>query len=118
MEQVTRVPDLEGRLAGWKEEVNQVRTVLRGMNQRLENEAGRFSSRPLLVHVEHFQNQFICQKEVADELFHDLKQASRRHSATDPGAEAQGALTDRVETFSRLFKALSLEFDQFMKKPS
>lgn len=120
MEQVSEVSEISQQLAGWKAQVDRTRADLKGLAARLEPEAGRLHRREAMAEVEHFQNQFICQKEVADELFHDLKQAARRFPEGKV-AETDGrgdALRDRVETFLRLFEALKTDFNHFMDKVS
>lgn len=126
MEQVTQVPDLHRSIADWKGEVNVVRGEFSQLSHRLERVAGRFTQRASLAKVEHFQNQLICQKEVADELFHDLKQVSKRflnsnlseQGRRDEELSSYDRLRDRMETFKKLFSAMSSEFNEFMEKSS
>lgn len=126
MEQVSAIPDLHRKIADWKGEVNAVRTDLNVLTHDLEMAVSRYKGRPDMARIEHFQNQFICQREVADKLFHDLKQVSRRLDADgsidDPYSKMLWAdrdyLSDRMKTFNNLFMALKKGFEQFMGKPS
>lgn len=117
MEQVSEETEISRSIAGWKQEVNQVRLDLGGLGDRLQDRAAQLRQRDDLAEVEHFQNQFICQKEVADELFHDLKQASRRLSGRPSDHEAGvEELGERMETFLRLYEAMRSDFDGFIEK--
>jgi hypothetical protein len=79
--------------------------------------------RTLLAEVEHFQNTFICQKEVIDKLRHDLPDSRHKvenifnvlRSVND---DAQHALADRMETFRRIYGELKQEFRQFRSSMS
>lgn len=120
MEFPTQTNDLQ-QINSWKSEVDNVRQEMRAMRSRLEELAHRKTDAEMLVHVEHFQNQFICQLEVADELFHDLKQSAKKLSNNvyvihdDRPVEDYPALQDRMETFEKLYRELKHEFEQFIK---
>ncbi len=75
--------------------------------------------------VEHFQNQFIIQKEVIDVLEHDIK--------TDENRTAENAkenvtavehrrvvddqnIRDRMEIFKKIFGELKMEYQDFLGK--
>lgn len=75
--------------------------------------------------VEHFQNQFIRQREVKDILVHDIneaettmaKQVEANPVATEhKTAPDHTALRDRAETFTNLFAELKAEFNKFAAK--
>jgi hypothetical protein len=123
MEQVSQLPDLHRKITDWKGEVSTVREELSTLNDHLEKIARHNHLPAVMVQVEHFQNQFICQKEVADQLFHDLKQAAKSFSGNIRNEAYNGKITDaydhlndRMQTFNKLFAALKTEFNLFMKK--
>lgn len=120
MEQVTEVPELHRRLTDWKGEVDHLRGDMESLNQRLVEIAGKANRQETLAQIEHFQNQFICQKEVADELFQELKQTAKKLAAGDgrapQKADSYNGLADRVNTFNRLYKELKDEFHQFISE--
>lgn len=119
MEQEVTLPEFHRTIAGWKDEVNTVREDLTSLMEHLEKIIGSNTKHEILAHVEHFQNQFIRHKEVADELFHDLKQASKRLTKeNEKDNKLNNDLTDRMHTFKRLFKALKSDFDRFIEKSS
>lgn len=123
MDVPTQTSDLQQQINSWKIDVENVRKELREMRGRLEQMAHRKTDPEMLIHVEHFQNQFICQAEVADELFHDLKQSAKKlvnngvlaivHD--DRPVDDVTTLQDRMETFQKLYGELKNEFEQFVK---
>lgn len=127
MEQEVTLPEFHRTIAGWKDEVNSVRQDLTSLKDHLEKTIGSNTKHEMLAHVEHFQNQFIRHKEVADELFHDLKQASKLLAKDNDGdntlnnkdgGSTMQYLTDRMHTFKRLFMALKSDFNRFIEKSS
>jgi predicted RNase H-like nuclease (RuvC/YqgF family) len=123
MEIPTQTSDLQQQINSWKSNVENVRKELRELRGRLEQTAHRKTDAEMLVHVEHFQNQFICQAEVADELYHDLKQSAKKLMNNgilaivhdDRPVDDVTTLQDRMETFHKLYGELKNEFEQFVK---
>jgi len=123
MEIPTQSSDLQQQINSWKSNVDNARQEMRKMRGRLEQMAHRKTDTDMLIHVEHFQNQFICQMEVADELFHDLKQSAKKLMNNgilaivhdDRPVDDVGTLHDRMETFQKLYGELRHEFEQFAK---
>jgi hypothetical protein len=120
MEQVMPLPDLDREIAGWKGEVNEIRNELNKLNDRLGKVAVHHVSRTGSAQVEHFQNQFICKKEAADELYKELKRAGKK-LGNDSAAGLQDEeilrtydhLNERFQSFNRLFGHLRSEFESF-----
>lgn len=111
MEQESPVLDLRHKITDWKQEVDEVRQQFNHLAGRLVRAVDSRQPFETRVRAERFQNQLICQKEVADELVHDLKQARKRPAAEMP--EACGPLEDRVQTFRQLFFVLKRDLDRF-----
>ena len=75
------------------------------------------------VQVEHFQNQFILEKEVIDHLKHDLHVSEKQlaafvHELSGMGMETvrmdnHSNLRDRIFTFRKIYRELKEEFRQF-----
>jgi len=73
--------------------------------------------------VEHFQNQFILQKEVIDFLKHDLIVSERQlasfvHDMSGDGIDTikmdnHGKLRERMVTFRNIYKEIKNEFRRF-----
>ncbi|MCB0790328.1 MAG: hypothetical protein H6595_13720 [Flavobacteriales bacterium] len=92
---------------------------------RLEDIVKRNTHTEVLANVEHFQNQYIRQREVIDELRHDIKQHENfleKESIDRPTAidhrlfGDHTELRDRMETFERLYHELKNEFQQWLAK--
>ena len=74
--------------------------------------------------VEHFQNQFIRQNEISQELLHDLHVSDRQlaeDSAIDKDSDLilekeNSGIKDRVETYNKLLVELKNEFHLFLEK--
>lgn len=75
--------------------------------------------------AEHFQNLFIRQLEVNDELRHEINEESRLFAVTEAQnpvatdrklATDHTVLRDKVETYEKLFNELRLEFNTFVSK--
>ncbi len=121
MEVPTQSSDLQAQLSAWKGEVDQVRGSLRTMRSRLEELAGpRQANHERMVEIEHFQNQFIRQLEVADEMYHDLKQSAKFMGYGRPviihhdrPVDDYDRLNDRMEVFHRLHEELKGDFSRF-----
>ena len=104
-------------LAFYKEEIKIFEEHLTNILERNTNDNA------VPVQVEHFQNQFILQKEVIDFLKHDLhvseKQLARFVSdLSGEGIEGikmdnHGRLRERMATFRKIFREMKHEFRRF-----
>ena len=72
MESTISIEQFREELQSWKHELSSIKEEIRYFEQHLEQLATKRLPKELLAEVEHFQNQFICQKEVIDKLRHDL----------------------------------------------
>lgn len=120
MEVPTQSADLQAQLLTWKGEVDEVRNNLRSMRSRLEEIVPIQVNQERMVGIEHFQNQFIRQLEVADEMSHDLKQSAKSMSNNSPVFIHQDrpiadfdTMQDRMQVFHKLHEELKGEFNQF-----
>lgn len=124
MESPTQSAALHEQIVHWKTQVDHVREDVKQLRHRLEEVAAGDMHPEMLVQVECFQNRFIRQLEVADEMFHDLKQVDKqvaRHEGQSPEAAAsrstaEGNLRERMQTFNSLFHALRSNFNGFLEK--
>jgi len=94
-------------------------------NKRMEEIARRNTGREVLAELEHFQDRYIRENEVIDELRHDIKQHENileKESKERPVAidhrlfSDHGELRDRVETFEKLYKELKDELHRWLAK--
>ncbi|HEY0679530.1 MAG TPA: hypothetical protein VGD17_14700 [Chitinophagaceae bacterium] len=121
MEQSTvSIEQFQDELQAWKRELSSSKEEIKSFEQELADLASRNHNREVLAHVEHFQNNFIRQKEVIDELRHDLPDSrnkvenifNSRMQATDE-QDVHAHLNDRMETFRKLYTELKNNFQRF-----
>jgi chromosome segregation ATPase len=105
-------------LQSWKHELSSIKQEIRHFEHELEEMATRKLPRALLAQIEHFQNLFICHKEVIDTLRHDLPDS--RHKVENVfnvlrsvKNDSQHALSERMETFRKIFNDVKNEFRHF-----
>lgn len=99
---------------------------LRILTSRLEEIAGDYTSnKEVLTGIEHFQNQFIIQKEQLDLLKHEIDESDRliyneilkNEVASDHRTmKDHSEIRENIESFERIFKSLREEFNQFLSK--
>lgn len=118
------VTELHAEITEWKSNIELVRAEISTFQNQLSEIVRKNNHQEVLKEVEHFQNQFIRQLEVSDELFHELKAADRKLAqAADTGkdsasvfAENDANLRDSVEIYNKLFLELKKEFHSFLEK--
>jgi chromosome segregation ATPase len=118
MDSTTSIEQFQEELQTWKYELSSIKQEIRHFENHLEDLAKAKLPRNLLAEVEHFQNTFICQKEVIDKLRHDLPDSRHKvenifnilRSVND---DAQHALAERMETFRRIYEDIKQEFRHF-----
>lgn len=90
---------------------------------RLEEVVRLNTKQEVLAELEHFQNQFIREKEVIDELRHDIKKSEneveKEHKDNPVAIEHRWFkdhvdLRDRYETFERLYAELKTEYRRWL----
>jgi hypothetical protein len=93
--------------------------------RRMGELATRNTNSTLLAELEHFQNQYIRQREVIDVLRHDIKQHENfleKESLEHPTAIDRRSFTDhtelrhQMETFEKLYRELKDEFYRWVAK--
>lgn len=117
--------DLHAEHNEWQNKIRFFKNELRNFENELSEYIARESSHESLPVVEHFQNQFIMQREILDIMRHDFKQYEnaiehvQKHDV-DTTVEGIGALQlnckDRLTQFERFFHDLRHEFAGFINK--
>ncbi len=107
----------------WMNELDFYADEIKIFEHQLEELAGS-NIKELLPGVEQFQNNFIRQKEVLDQLRHDIK-VHEQALAHDAGA-ANEVIADRhhdheasreqIVTFKKIFAELKEDYLQFLRK--
>lgn len=109
----------------WVSELTLAVDQLNSFQNRLQEVNSANTATDIRAQVEHFQNQFIREKEVIDILIHDINAEERMLSenaqsnnvATDHRKVADNAdLRDRMGMFNKIFSELKNEFTAFLAK--
>ena len=105
----------------WSNELSFFYDEIAIFEHRLEELAQNYGERDTLAGVEHFQNQFIRQKEVLDQIRHDigvheqhltrLAQANEKISNLDE--EKHAKMKDSMDIFRKIYQELKQEFYRF-----
>jgi hypothetical protein len=82
------------------------------------------NDKDMLASLEQFQNKFIRQKEVLDELKHEIKVHEQKLGwamQNDPQKARNfihhhDEMRDQIETFKKIFAGLKVNFYKFLKK--
>ncbi|MCW3462799.1 hypothetical protein [Chitinophaga nivalis] len=119
----TQPEDLHQQINTWKSNVNDVRDEVKMMRDRLEQIALSDAPREVMTRVEHFENRFLRQREVADEIFHDIKQCAKKVTATpvlvihdDRPVDDYDTMQNRMEIFQKLYEELKSDFNHFITR--
>jgi len=115
---------LHSEITEWKSNVELVRSEISTFQKQLNEIVSKNNSQEVLKEVEHFQNQFIRQLEVSDELLHDLHAADHELAdKADIGSDSElvlvednTGLRERADTYNKLFRELKNEFHLFLEK--
>lgn len=95
------------------------------LEHRLEDIVRRNNKQEVMAELEHFQNRFIREREVIDELRHDIKQEENvleKELRDHPVAIEHRYFTDhtdlreRFTIFEKLYRELKQEFQQWLGK--
>jgi hypothetical protein len=91
--------------------------------------AQRWSDKEVKSELEHFQNQFIIQREQSEILVHDIKLAQQAaanfakenevaidHKHFDDKAGALATMAERVDTYKDIYNELKGDFKKFLAK--
>jgi chromosome segregation ATPase len=112
------IEQFQEELQTWKHELSSIKQEIRHFEHELEDMATQKLPHALLAQIEHFQNLFICHKEVVDTLRHDLPDS--RHKVENifnvlrsVKNDSQHALSERMETFKKIFNDVKNEFRHF-----
>ena len=126
METPENLSDLHTEHANWQNQILGFRQEISGMNNLLGQLISKHSPRDVPAHAEHFQNQFILQRDVLDILRHDFKQYENKIEAEQkkgnkPSGELhqiRSAYEIRLNDYQRILGDLKNEFSAFAKESS
>jgi hypothetical protein len=118
-----RISDLHLDHKEWLNALRFYKDELAIFEHRLEEVAQRNTKQDVMAQLEHFQNQFIREREVIDELRHDIKarenEVEKEHKDNPVAIEHRwfndhADLRDRFQTFERLYTELKGEFRRWL----
>ncbi len=119
-----QVSDLLSEHAGWQNQILNFKGELKAMKEELGAIVSRFAPREVPASAEHFQNQFILQRDVLDIMRHDFKQfenkveeAQRGNGVvTDYLSQMRVAYNSRLADYDKIYHELKNEFEAFKKQ--
>ena len=109
----------------WLNKIDFYQDDLKIMRHRLEEVAARNTDKSLMAKVEHFQNQFVIQRNELDEMKHAIHQSesSIAHNIAQNGTAVNRrsmpddqTMRDRMAQFEKLFLQLRVELMSFLAK--
>jgi DNA gyrase/topoisomerase IV subunit A len=125
MENQEKISSFLREHAGWQNKISGFKGELARFSNDLGNVLLKITPRDVPANAEHFQNQFILQKEVLDILRHDLKQYENLLEANleKPGRnsmneiqELRELLASRMDDFQKIFNELEAEYAGFTRE--
>ena len=124
-ENKVHMSDLHFELNLWLNELKFYKDEIKIFNRRLEDIVSRDTSKEVMQQLEHFQNQYIRQSEVIDELRHEVKQHENileQEVLNNPvtvdhrNFEDHTELRDQADQFKKIYHDLKIEFMSFLTK--
>lgn len=124
-EKRVHIGDLHNDHTLWLNTLDFCKQEITILEHRMEEIAKRNTVKDVMAELEHFQNQYIRQNEVIDELRHELKQhenALEKESKEHPVAIDHRLFTDHtghreaMVTFEKIYRELKEEFMQWLVK--
>lgn len=120
----TKMPAMHQMHIEWTNKVNFYKDELTTLTKRVEEVAARNTDKDILASIEHFQNQFVIQRNEIDTLLHDVKMNEEQilgnfkqnPTAWDHRVAPTTDLSDRIVVFEKLFKEMHTELNQFLSK--
>ena len=109
----------------WLNKIDFYYDDLKIMRHRLEEVAARNTNKSLMAQVEHFQNQFVIQRNDLDGMKHAIHQAesgiaenvAQNGTAVNRRSMPDNvSMRDRIERFEKLFLRLRKELMTFVAK--
>lgn len=109
----------------WMEELEFNKDEIRIFEKELSDIVGHLNDKEMLARVEHFQNQFIREKEVIDELMHDIKEHEKEmaeHAKQGENkddafhAKIHQLLSERMLRYNELYNDLKRSYRSFMQE--
>ena len=117
------ISKLHAEYTAWMEELTFYKEELKIFELHLQNLVGKLECKDAKAGVEHFQNVFIRQNEVIDQLKHNLHVSEKQLSVFVKKMSGMGLtsikmdnhtrLRDEMQTFRKLFTEMKTDFRKF-----
>ncbi len=123
--ETTSIKNIHSDYAGWQNTLGFYKDELNIFTHRLTEVAAKNTGKETMQQVEHFQNQFIVQRENIDILHHDINEHLNGIAAEiqqHAGHISSGQLStnrvlqDRFESETKVFTGLKEEFTIFLEQ--
>jgi hypothetical protein len=116
------ITELHQEINQWRNLVMLAKDEISIFEKELEEIVSKNTHSDLLRKVQHFESQFIIQKEASDALLHDLKIADNKMSdmtRNNPAADRilvddHTDLRKKADAFEKIFLALRKEYREFL----
>lgn len=124
-EKRVHIGDLHSDHSLWRNALDFYKDEIAILEHRMEEIVKRNNAPEVMAELEHFQNQYIRQREVIDELRHELKQhenALEKEAREHPVAVDHRLFKDHtahreaMATFEKLYRELKDEFMHWLAK--
>lgn len=121
--QTVKLSDLHYEHQLWDNEMRFFRDEIKIMEKRLGELITHYTDKGVLSGMEHYQNQFIRQREMTDKLLHEIKAQevtllSAMKNATagdiDMPFEDNPDLRDKVEQHRHIYNEMKADFYRFI----
>jgi hypothetical protein len=125
MSESIKIHELHALHSQWMSAIMLAKDELSSFSLRLKEIDAANTGQDIKAQVEHFQNQFIIQKEVIDVLEHDIKtdenriaeNAKENVTAVEHRRVVEDQnIRDRMEIFKKIFGELKMEYQGFLGK--
>jgi hypothetical protein len=115
--------ELDQELKDWIKSIEFYEDELKVLEGRLQEVVSKNTGEKIRASVEHYQNQYILQKEQFEKLMHDIrkqkdavdKNVQQGDRSVKPGVqEKQILLRDKVQTAGKIFTDTKQQFYRFV----
>ena len=117
------ISDLHFEMNLWLNELKFRKSEIGIFNNRMEEIVSRSEEQEFMRQLEHFQNQYIREHEVIDELRHDIKQheniLEKEETAIvedDNVLDAHSSLREQMDQFRKIYYELRNEFFAYLQQ--
>jgi hypothetical protein len=123
--ETTSIKNVHSDYAGWQNALGFYKDELHVFTHRLTEIAGKNTGKETMRMVEHFENQFIVQRENIDILHHDINEhlngmatEMQQHAGhiSSEQLSTNRVLQDRFESETKIYNGLKEEFTSFLEK--